>query len=55
MELMGLRAAIRAGAEIQALALTTPSSRETFAAIRENVTKGLSERDKAFGDYRTKS
>ena len=30
------------------------SSRETFAAIRENVTKGLSERDKAFGDYRTK-
>src|SRR5438552_3654194 len=30
MELMGLRAAIRAGAEIQALALTTASSRETF-------------------------
>jgi enoyl-CoA hydratase len=55
MELMGLRAAIRAGAEIQALALTTPSSRETFAAIRKNVTKGLSERDQAFGDYRTKS
>jgi enoyl-CoA hydratase len=54
MELMGLRAAIRAGAEIQALALTTASSRETFAAIRENVTKGLSERDKTFGDYRTK-
>jgi enoyl-CoA hydratase len=54
MELMGLRAAIRAGAEIQALALTTESSRATFAAIRDNVTKGLSERDKDFGDYRTK-
>lgn len=54
MEVMGLRAAIRAGTEIQALALTTPSSRETFARIRENVSEGLSARDKAFGDYRTK-
>jgi enoyl-CoA hydratase len=54
MEIMGLRAAIRAGAEIQALALTTASSRETFAAIRDNVTKGLSARDQSFGDYRTK-
>jgi enoyl-CoA hydratase len=55
MEVMGLRAAIRAGTEIQALALTTPSSRETFAQIRENVSEGLSARDKAFGDYRTRS
>jgi len=54
MELMGLRAAIRAGAEIQALALTTASSRETFGKIREDVSKGLSARDAAFGDYRTK-
>jgi enoyl-CoA hydratase len=54
MELMGLRAAIRAGAEIQALALTTASSRETFGKIREDVSKGLSARDEAFGDYRTK-
>jgi enoyl-CoA hydratase len=54
MEIMGLRAAIRAGTEIQALALTTPSSRETFGKIRENVSKGLSARDEAFGDYRTK-
>jgi enoyl-CoA hydratase len=54
MEIMGLRAAIRAGTEIQALALTTPSSRETFAKIREDVSKGLSARDEAFGDYRTK-
>ena len=54
MEIMGLRAAIRAGAEIQALALTTASSRETFSKIREDLTKGLSARDEAFGDYRTK-
>src|SRR5271170_7701767 len=31
MEIMGLRAAIRAGTEIQALAMTTESSRATFA------------------------
>ena len=54
MEIMGLRAAIRAGTEIQALALTTESSRETFAKFRESVTKGLDARDAAFGDYRTK-
>jgi enoyl-CoA hydratase len=54
MEIMGLRAAIRAGTEIQALALTTESSRETFAKFREGVTKGLDARDAAFKDYRTK-
>lgn len=54
MEIMGLRAAIRAGTEIQALALTTQSSRETFAKVRANVSEGLSARDQAFGDYRTK-
>ncbi|HXL99922.1 MAG TPA: enoyl-CoA hydratase-related protein [Rhizomicrobium sp.] len=54
MEIMGLRAAIRAGTEIQALALTTRSSRETFAAFQDGVTKGLDARDGAFGDYRTK-
>ena len=53
MEIMGLRAAIRAGTEIQALALTTQSSRETFAKFRDGVTKGLDARDGAFGDYRT--
>jgi enoyl-CoA hydratase len=55
MEIMGLRAAIRAGTEIQALALTTESSRETFAKFRDGVTKGLDARDAAFKDYRTKS
>lgn len=54
MEIMGLRAAIRAGTEIQALALTTESSKATFAKMREDLTKGLSARDEAFGDYRTR-
>ena len=55
MEIMGLRAAIRAGAEIQALALTTKSSRETFAKFADGVSQALDARDAAFGDYRTKS
>ncbi len=54
MEIMGLRAAIRAGTEIQALAMTTESSRETLAKFRDGVTKGLDARDTSFGDYRTK-
>ena len=52
MEIMGMRAAIRAGTELQALALTTPSSVETFARFRESVTRALDARDGAFGDYR---
>ena len=54
MEIMGLRAAIRAGAEIQALALTTASSRETFAKFADGVSQALDARGAAFGDYRTK-
>jgi enoyl-CoA hydratase len=52
MEIMGLRAAVRAGAEIQALALTTESSQAMFGQFREGVTKGLDARDSAYGDYR---
>jgi enoyl-CoA hydratase len=52
MEIMGLRAAVRAGAEIQALALTTEGSRATFAQFQDGVTRGLDARDGAFGDYR---
>ena len=55
MEVMGLRAAIRAGTEIQALAMTTPTSQETFARFRASVTEALDVRDGAFGDYRTKA
>lgn len=52
MEIMGLRAAVRAGAEIQALALTTESSRAMFAQFRDGVTTGLNARDSTYGDYR---
>lgn len=52
MEIMGVRAAIRAGTEMQALAFFTPSS----IAYREEFSKGvryaLSVRDGKFGDYR---
>ena len=48
-----MRAAIRAGTEIQALALTTETSRAAFSQFRESVTKGLNARDAAFSDYRT--
>jgi len=51
MEIMGLRAAVRAGADLQALALTTESSKAMFAAFREGVKHGLATRDAAFGDY----
>jgi enoyl-CoA hydratase len=54
MEIMGLRAAIRAGTEIQALALATDSSKATFARFRDGVTAALDARDAAFTDYRTK-
>jgi len=53
MEIMGLRAAIRAGTEIQALAMTTETSRETFGKFRDGVRHGLDARDGDFGDYRT--
>ncbi len=53
MDIMGLRAAIRAGTEIQALAMTTETSRQSFAKFREGVKKGLDDRDTAFSDYRT--
>lgn len=55
MEAMGMRAAIRAGTEIQALAFQTPSSSAYMSRFRrdgESVSGLLSERDAAFGDYR---
>lgn len=55
MEAMGLRAAIRAGTELQALAFTTRASleyRANFKRDGSSVRETLSLRDKAFGDYR---
>jgi len=52
MELMGLRNALRAGTELQALAAQTESAKAFFAKAREDLTKALTERDQKFGDYR---
>ncbi len=55
MEIMGARAAIRAGTEIQALAFTTEASRAYMQQFRRDgtgVAAALSRRDAAFGDYR---
>ncbi len=54
MEVMGMRAAIRAGTEIQALAFHQRSSREYLKQLAGGVTKALDQRDGAFGDYRTR-
>ena len=55
MEIMGLRAAIRAGTEIQALAFHQRSSREYLNEFSKGVTAALSKRDAQFGDYRERS
>jgi len=52
MEIMGIRAAIRAGTELQALGMTTASSREYMKQFSKRVTHALSVRDKTFGHYR---
>jgi enoyl-CoA hydratase len=57
MEIMGVRAAIRAGTEIQALAFTTEASRAYMSTFRRDggsVKQQLDERDTTFGDYRTR-
>lgn len=57
MEIMGLRAAIRSGTELQALAFTTAPSLEYRAGFKRDggsVREQLSRRDAAFGDYREK-
>jgi enoyl-CoA hydratase len=57
MEIMGARAAMRAGTEIQALAFTTEPSRSYLAQFPRDagsVREQLDRRDAAFGDYRTR-
>jgi enoyl-CoA hydratase/carnithine racemase len=57
MEIMGARAAMRAGTEIQALAFTTEASRAYLAQFRRDggsVREQLDHRDRAFGDYRAR-
>ena len=52
MEIMGIRAAIRAGTELQALAFHQPASLAYRAEIKKNLGRALKERDTPFGDYR---
>jgi len=54
LELMGMRAAIRSGTEIQALAFHTKSTQAHFKELAAGLTDALSSRDAQFGDYRTK-
>ena len=57
MEIMGARAAMRAGTELQALAFTTEASRAYMSTFRRDgasVKQQLDQRDSAFGDYRTR-
>ena len=53
MEAMGMRAAIRAGTDMQALGFHQRSSRQYMAKFAQGVTAALSERDAPFGDYRS--
>jgi enoyl-CoA hydratase len=53
MEAMGIRTGMRATAEIQALGFHQPASRDYLATFgTKGVKHALSERDRAFGDYR---
>lgn len=54
MDAMGIRSAIRAGTEIQALAFHSQSTRAHFKELAAGLTGALSKRDGEFGDYRTK-
>jgi enoyl-CoA hydratase/carnithine racemase len=53
MEIMGIRAGIRAGTEMQALATYTKTTQATIADMRKGLTEALTKRDGEFGDYRT--
>jgi len=53
MEVMGMRAGLRAGAELQALGQTTQASRDYMAKMRQDVRSALDIRDAPFKDYRT--
>jgi len=53
MEGMGMRDAMRATADINALGFHQRSSRAYFTQLRASVTEALDARDGQFGDYRT--
>ena len=53
MDAMGIRAAIRAGTEVQTLATFTRSTQAHLKEMSEGLTEALTKRDQDFGDYRT--
>ena len=55
MEILGLRDGIRAGTELQALAMHSRSTKEHLKELSSNLKEALTNRDKEFGDYRTKN
>jgi len=54
MEAMGMRTGIRAGTEMQALAMHSKSTQEHLKELTSDLKEALTKRDKEFGDYRTK-
>ena len=54
MEIMGMRDGIRAGTELQALAMHSNSTKEHLKELSSGLKDALDKRDKDFGDYRTK-
>lgn len=54
MEIQGFRTAIRSGTELCALGVRQESFQQFMGEAKENLVKRLQERDKPFGDYRTK-
>ena len=52
MDAMGMRAALRAGTEMQALAMLSESSQAHLRELHAGVTGALTARDEKFGDYR---
>ena len=54
MEAMGMRNGIRAGTEMQALAMHSKSTQEHLQELASGLKEALTKRDKQFGDYRTK-
>ena len=55
MEIMGMRDGIRAGTELQALAMHSNSTKEHLKELSSGLKEALDNRDKDFGDYRTKN
>jgi enoyl-CoA hydratase len=56
MEAMGIRTGMRATAEIQALGFHQPAAAEYLASFAtRGVSQALSDRDRAFGDYRERA